>query len=179
MSFHKTGLLPAIIVAALALLIAPASASSFMVLGSKSPAPSPSPSIMVMGEPVAPAVEARLISTNADAAGDDTSFAIYQIAPSVIAFGAEAIPKSPDMVAAIGQHPHSRHFNSEAFPMVIRGGIIGDAIIRPSAPVTTVTQPQPPQPQSDPAASETADSGAAPPAEPMAERPAPPTLEAR
>lgn len=177
MTFHKTGLMPAIIVAALALLTAPAMASSFMMLGSTSPASSPSPSIMVMGEPVAPAVEARLISTGSAAEGDSVAApAIYQIAPSVIAFGAEAIPKSPEQVAAIGRRRPTGHFSTDAFPMVIRGGIIGDAFIRPAAPTTIVTGPEA---QAQPADATAADAGAPEPAEPLAPHPAPPTLEAR
>lgn len=165
MTFHETGLPPAIIVAAFALLTAPASASSFMALGSAPPAPSPS--IITMGEPVAPTVEARLVSGDP---ASDTAPAIYRIAPSVIAFGAEAIPKSPEQVAAIGRRQAARHFSTDAFPMVIRGGVIGDAFIAQAAPATTAAQPQ-----DRPADMADAEAGTPP----QADRPASPTLEAR
>ena len=99
-------------------------ASSFVVLSS---ATSPeTPSIVMLGAPAAPVIDARpLASTPAGAE-------IYQLGPSVLAFGADAIPAAREAVASIAEDrkPPRR---VAAAPLVFRGGEAGEAFLPASA----------------------------------------------
>lgn len=166
---QSTGMLPALILAGVLLSAAPASASSIVVAGPVSA----SPSIIMRGTPVAEVVEAR--SAVNEAARDD-GVSVFHIGTSIIAYGADAIPRSSEQVAAIEEPRQPRTFNADAFPMVMRGGIVGDAFARPAPqPVVASDAPMEAQP---PASGETAPAGAGS-SEPAAPSAAAPTLEAR
>ncbi|NLD53980.1 MAG: hypothetical protein GX652_04895 [Burkholderiaceae bacterium] len=113
----------------------PAAASSFVALPDAKPGPSPS--IVYLGESapiLAAAVQAPPASTVADFAGTAEALAqstvslptvepIYRISPSIVAYGTPAIEDVK--VASIGDEPEPARFAE--MPMVIRGGIVGDA----------------------------------------------------
>lgn len=119
---------------ALAASIAPASASSFTVLPAVPQGPTPS--IVLLGAPAAPVVEARAIRGDASADETDrTPSVVFLISPSMIAYGADAIPRAREQVASIEEPAAPRSFDAEAFPMVICGGIVGNAFPTPAVAV--------------------------------------------
>ncbi|RUV53938.1 hypothetical protein EOA88_37110, partial [Mesorhizobium sp. M5C.F.Ca.IN.020.14.1.1] len=91
-----------------------AHASSFVVLG----APSSTPSVVKLGAPEPVKV-----------AGSSST-------PSIVALG-EAVPDvTYEKVAAIPSQPKPKHDFMQS-PMIIRGGIVGDAFAKP-APSATI-----------------------------------------
>ena len=113
-------------------------AASFVVLPAEPPAKTPS--IVLLGEPVAAAIEARPLATAPE------TVEAFVISPSVIAFGAEAIPTASEQVASIGGAEKPR-WTAASMPLVIRGGMIGDAFSGPGAPEVTSEEASAPTPQ--------------------------------
>lgn len=129
----------------------PAAASSFVALPAAKPGQSPS--IVYLGEPapvLAAAVPAAPASTVADFAGTVEAPAqstvspssvepIYRISPSIVAYGTPAVEDVK--VASIGDEPKPVRFAE--MPMVIRGGIVGDAFAsaEPAMPAPDAEDP--------------------------------------
>lgn len=114
-----------VVTAMLPLLLAPfgqAVASSFVA----PLPPAANPSVITLGEAEPAPVEALPASANAPEAEEQ----IYTIGDSVIAMGADAIPTGDETVAAIpteDEAPQKPDWLAEPVPLVIRGGIAGDA----------------------------------------------------
>lgn len=150
-------------------------ASSFVVLPAEPPAEARS--VIFLGEPVASPVEARPLPAAASAAE------AFLLSPSVIAFGAEAIPAAQEQVASIRDRPEDRRasdrktkekprWNADSMPLVIRGGIAGDAFSTTAASAAAAQDEasapaQKPQPGRAPARPEPAAPPPAPAAAPQ------------
>lgn len=83
------------------------------------------PSIVMLGDPAAPAVEALPVASASN--GSE----IYAIGPSVLAYGADAIPAAREEVASIDDEPEQSQepeWMSAELPLVIRGGERGDLV---------------------------------------------------
>lgn len=91
----------------------PCAASSFLVLAE--PPLAATPSIVMLGEPAAPAIEAEPLAFMPAEAE------VYALGPSMIAFGAEAIPAALEEVASIPQAATQPAWMSSPLPLVIRG----------------------------------------------------------
>jgi hypothetical protein len=156
-----------------------AAASSFVVLEA-SPGPA-SPSIVTLGTPATldvttlpedPKDEPDVAIGHVDrpARPDPADSYIITISPSIIAMGEPEV--TSEKVAAIGEKDGSRR--APPLPMVIRGGVIGDAFspATTAAPVPVAVE----QPQSGQEASEAPSGGSQPPAPSggMPEQPAAP-----
>lgn len=105
-----------------------------------------SPSIILLGEAAPSPIEALPLH----GATRQAETQIYVISNSMIAMGADAIPTASEQVAAIEERaaPQKPRWLAEALPLVIRGGIVGDA---QPAPVEAVAEEE---------AAETAPAGA-------------------
>lgn len=157
-----------------------ANASSFVTLGAETPSEAPSivvigavepavvtKSMVVLGDPD-PAPTVQLASTNTGSQQGARNRTVISV--SVIAMGEPAPAISDEKVAAIAHEPAKRHKRPHAMPMVIRGGLVGDAFGRsgPAAspeesaePVLSSSQPgaanrprppaQPARPEPEPA----------------------------
>jgi hypothetical protein len=101
----------------LAAMTGGAKASSFVVIG----APTSTPSIVMLGSPE-PVTTAESIK-----AGYDSS------TPSIVVFGDPLPDVTYEKVAAIPDQPKSKRGFMQS-PMVIRGGIVGDALATPAPP---------------------------------------------
>lgn len=162
-----TGVLPLLLATA-----GQGAASSFIAL----PPSAASPSIITLGEAAPAPIEALPLDGDAQQA----EARIYAISGSMIAMGADAIPTASEEVAAIEDNaaPQRPRWFAEALPLVIRGGIVGDA--RPG-PVETMpdeetaehTSGAPQQQQQQQHRQAQGGSGPAP-AEPVPAEPAPP-----
>lgn len=122
-----TGVLPLLLAAG-----GQAAASSFVA----PPPAAAGPSIITLGEAEPAPVEAL----PADGAEQQAEAHIYVIGDSMIAMGADAIPTAKEAVAAIAEDtaPQRPGWLAEPLPLVIRGGIAGDA--RPVSVETTSTE---------------------------------------
>jgi hypothetical protein len=141
-SFMRAGLAFVVVVA---LWAGEAEASSFVVLELE---PTPiSPSIVELGEPVPPSVATLPdVDTPAapevvyDAGAPGSSDQIIELSPSMIALGEPDV--AMEKVAAIGgENKRPRH---DPLPMVIRGGVVGDAFspAATGAPVPLTVEPE-------------------------------------
>lgn len=136
-----------------------AAASSFVTFGD--PAPASTPSIVVMGAPDPVQAVATAVEETA-APADPPQQALRQmtpgswmdapvaataemqvISPSVIALGEPLPPVTYEKVASIPKKPLSK---ANFAPMVIRGGIVGDAFTPASTPGTQQASAQPRSP---------------------------------
>lgn len=133
----------------LAAMTGSAAASSFVTFGE--PAPAATPSIVVMGTPD-PMTVAATVPDETVTPADPSQKALSQmtpgswqelpvtaaiepevVSPSIVAYGMPWPPVTYEKVAAIPKTtPSKAHFA----PMVIRGGIVGDAFVPASAPQT-------------------------------------------
>lgn len=119
-----------VVTAMLSVLLAPfgpAAASSFVA----PPPPAASPSVIALGEAEPHPVEALPASAEVAEAGEQ----IYTIGDSVIAISADAIPTADETVAAIptkDEAPQKPGWLAEPVPLIIRGGIAGNATATPS-----------------------------------------------
>jgi hypothetical protein len=149
-----------------------ASASSFVVLPAMEARVGPS--MIVLGTAGSPSTV--VASTPADAGKQDQALEVppgefVRISPSIIALGEPDV--SLDKVAAIA--PEAKKSGHAAAPMVIRGGVVGDAFApaAASAPVTVTPEASPqaaaesPQPAGS-APQESAPAAAPAPAQPAA-----------
>jgi len=153
----------------------PSWASSISVLPAGTSGPTPS--LVSYGGSQAPVVEARAIRGEASTGENPSSATVYLISPSVIAYGADAIPPANEKVAAIGVPAEApRRFNTEAFPLVIRGGIAGSAFSAPPAP--SASPPTPALPAQPAEAASQSPASSAPAALTQPQGPAAPTRPA-
>jgi hypothetical protein len=110
-----------------------AQASSFAVLPARTDVASPS--ILVLGAPQSSFATASIESVPAASS------------PSIIALGEPAV--TYENVAAIPPEPEATAFNAAQLPMVIRGGITGEAF-PDAAPVAAVPEPVESSPGAEP-----------------------------
>lgn len=112
---------------------------------SRAPAAS-SPSFVTLGK--AEAVEAHALRRGS---GEDAD--VFALSTSVIAYGSGAIaPARDEKVAAIPEPvaaaapepaaPAKPVWRAESMPLVIRGGVVGDAFSAPPAPTVTLQEEQ-------------------------------------
>lgn len=122
-----------VVTAMLSVLLAPfgpAAASSFVA----PLPPAASPSVITLGEAEPHPVEALPASAEVAEAGE-AGEQIYTIGDSVIAISADAIPTADETVAAIptkDEAPQKPGWLAEPVPLIIRGGIAGNATATPS-----------------------------------------------
>jgi len=144
-----------------AVMIGGAQASSLIVL---EPMKTPlGPSIVVLGAP-SPSVAVL------PEAGDSSAAK----SPSIIALG-EAVPAvSYEKLAAIGTEPTTKQNRPAAVPMIIRGGIVGDAFSRSEPTPVAIPQPEQVATTAPDGGAENAQPASSAPAEPAAAPPAAP-----
>lgn len=113
-------------------------ASSILVLPEATPGGA-TPSIVMLGDAVAAPVEARALSGEGGTEAAMAEPEIFVLGLSMIAFGAEAIPAAREAVASIGEATEQAEPRpiAETMPLVIRGGVIGDAFSAPPAELVT------------------------------------------
>ena len=91
------------------------------------------PSIIALGSAEPPTLEG--VPVEPEMVQDETNQPRYRVGASILAFGETAIPAAPVAVASIEPEstaePEEPHLSP--MPLVIRGGVIGDAFSAPPA----------------------------------------------
>lgn len=163
-----------------------ASASSFVTFGTSEKIATPS--IISLGAlpAKAPSAAASAIDPSSELAGlpeldplhafgSDVGPRFEDVSPSIVAVISPLPPVSSEMVAAI-EKPKPRPHDL-AMPMVIRGGIVGEAFASADAEPAAAAPP-PPEPPASPARQDAIAQGQAAKSEPEPEPPAPPLQKA-
>ena len=122
-----------------ALLPGAAGATSFATPGTA--ATRISPSVIFLGRPAPSGAAARSTAAFGEA-GPAAGSSLTPISPSVIALGARPLDIDLTRFAATGTPQQVRPRNPHLPPMVIRGGVYGDAFIRGTAAADSGSGPQ-------------------------------------